>query len=108
MICSDRQTISGGKGASEILRISETGNYNMMNTKAELKQACQQLESVFMGYLLKTMRDAIPKSGFLEQGFAFQIAQSLHDEVLSEELSKTGCLGIADKLYDQLSSYLPD
>jgi flagellar protein FlgJ len=90
------------------VRIDGTGDYNIMNKRVELKQACQQFESVFTAYLLKAMRGSIPKSGFLEQSFGFQIAQSLHDEALSEELSKTGCLGIADILYEQLSSYLPE
>lgn len=32
----------------------------------KLRGACQEFESLFLSYLLKLMRDTIPKSGLLE------------------------------------------
>jgi flagellar protein FlgJ len=106
MKCWGRQIIYGDKGLYK-LRI-ETGAYQLIDKKAELKNACLQFESLFVGYLLKAMKNSIPKSGFLDQGFAFQMAQSMYDEALSEQLAKTGAFGVAERLYDQLSSYMSD
>ena len=36
------------------------------------------------------------------------MAQSMYDEALSEQLAKTGAFGVAERLYDQLSSYMSD
>lgn len=76
------------------------------DSKQQLKEVCRQFESVFINYLLQKMRDTVPKEGFFEQGISYDIIQSMHDEALAEELSKSGGMGLADQIYNQLSKYL--
>jgi flagellar protein FlgJ len=72
----------------------------------ELKKACQQFESIFINYLLQKMRETVSKNGFFEQGLSFDIVQSMHDQALAEELSKSGNLGLAEQIYSQMSKYV--
>ncbi|MDD4570083.1 MAG: rod-binding protein [Tepidanaerobacteraceae bacterium] len=76
------------------------------NNKQELKSACQQFESIFLNYMLKSMRDTIPDGGLFEKGVTFDIVQSMHDQALAEEISSSGGIGLAQQLYEQLSKYV--
>lgn len=84
--------------------------HNVENKKdsshEELKEACKQFEAIFLNYMLQKMRDTVPKSGFFDQGIAFDIVQSMHDEALTEELAKGQGIGLAQQLYKDLSKYL--
>ncbi|WP_273038836.1 rod-binding protein [Tepidanaerobacter syntrophicus] len=71
----------------------------------DLREVCQQFESIFLNYLLKSMRDTVPDGGMFKKGIAFDIVQSMHDSALSEEIAKSGGIGLAEQLYAQLSKY---
>ncbi len=71
--------------------------------KKELKKAAEQFESLFIYYMLKTMRKTIPKSGLFGKGLGDEIMQSMFDEKLSEEMALNTRLGIAEMVYQQLS-----
>ncbi|MEQ8173743.1 MAG: rod-binding protein [Syntrophomonadaceae bacterium] len=74
----------------------------------KLYQACQDLESVFVNTVMKTMRQSIQKGGLLGDSFAEETFQSMLDEEYSKQVSKTRTLGIADMLYKQLSRNITD
>lgn len=76
-----------------------------VKSKEELKKVCQEFEAIFLNQLLKSMRDTVPDSGFFHKGVSFNIIQSMHDEALADEISKSGGIGLAQQLYDQLSQY---
>lgn len=76
------------------------------NSREALKEVCREFEAIFMNYLLKKMRDTVPRNGFFEQGVSYDIIQSMHDEALSVELARGGGIGLADQLYTQLSKYI--
>ena len=69
---------------------------------AQLKEACLELESLFVYYLLKEMRATIPKSGFISGGKAEEIYTSMLDLQLARELSFRGGIGLSPLLIDQL------
>ena len=69
----------------------------------KLYEACQDLESVFVNTVVKTMRQSIQKSGLMGDSFAEETYQSMLDEEYSKQISQTKTLGIADMLYKQLS-----
>lgn len=71
----------------------------------DLKEVCRQFESIFLNYLLKSMRDTVPDGGMFKKGIASDIVQSMHDSALSEEIAKSGGIGLAEQLYAQLSKY---
>lgn len=79
---------------------------NESPNKQELKEACQQFESIFLNYMMKSMRATVPDGGLFEKGMTFDIIQSMHDEALTEEISQNGGIGLAQQLYEQLSKYV--
>jgi flagellar protein FlgJ len=68
-------------------------------TRAEALQAAQDFENIFLTHLLKTMRSAVPKVGFLQQTFASNTYQQMFDEELSSQLAHGKGLGLSEMLY---------
>lgn len=71
--------------------------------KDKLYSTCQELESVFLGKILESMRATISKSDFIEKSFASETFESMLYDKYAKEISKTGSVGIADIIYKQLS-----
>lgn len=69
----------------------------------DLKTACKELESLFIGQLLKEMRATVHKSGLMDGGQGEEIFTSIMDAELSKKMAENGGLGISDQLYAQLS-----
>ena len=70
---------------------------------AQALQAAQGFEQVFVQYLMKSMRKAVPDGGLLGNSFASGIYQGMFDEYLSEQAGKSSGLGIADVLYAEIA-----
>ena len=68
----------------------------------KLQAACQDMESLFLTYLLKEMRATVNKSGFISGGKAEEIFTSLLDVELSKKMSSAGGIGLAPLLLEQL------
>jgi peptidoglycan hydrolase FlgJ len=62
---------------------------------SKISEVCKEFESLFLNYLLKEMRAAIPKSGLWDGGEAEQIYTAMFDEKLSSELAQHGGIGLA-------------
>ncbi len=72
--------------------------------QAALKNASQQFEALFLQMVLKSMRDAIPKSGLLDSE-GQQMYTSLLDQQLSTSISRSGT-GLANVIAKQLGRYM--
>lgn len=72
--------------------------------QARLKEACHELESLFIGHLLREMRATVNKSGFLSGGRAEELYTSMLDGQLAKELSAKGGIGLVKLLLDDLES----
>jgi len=70
----------------------------------QLKEACSELESLFIYYLFKEMRATVPKSGFVSGGRAEDIYTSMLDFQLAKELSDKGGIGLSSLLLKQLDN----
>ena len=68
----------------------------------KLQAACQDMESLFLTYLLKEMRATINKSGFISGGKAEEIFTSMLDVELSKKMSDAGGIGLSSILLNQL------
>ena len=68
----------------------------------QLREACAELESLFINYLFKEMRATVPKTGFMSGGKAEEIYTSMLDMELAKELSKKGGMGLSELLARQL------
>ncbi|MHB1125287.1 MAG: flagellar assembly peptidoglycan hydrolase FlgJ [Ramlibacter sp.] len=65
-----------------------------------LRQVSRQFEALFMGMMLKSMRDATPASGLFD-GQHTRMYTSMLDQQLAQHLSGRG-LRLADAMYEQL------
>ena len=71
-------------------------------TDSELEKACQEMESIFLNFLLKEMRSTINKSGFISGGTAEKIYTGMLDTELSKVIAERGGIGLSRIMYDQL------
>lgn len=69
----------------------------------ELKQVCQEFESIMLNMMYKQMKATIVRSDLIERDAGTEIFESMQDENLMETVSKTGSFGLAESLYRQLS-----
>lgn len=69
----------------------------------ELKKACQQFEAIMLDMMYKQMKATVVKSDFVQKDAGRDIFESMLDESLVEEASKTGSFGLAESLFKQLS-----
>jgi len=71
-------------------------------TEERLKKACADFESIFISYMLKTMRRTIPQSG-LNDFPGKDIYTMLLDQKVAEDVAKRGGgLGLQEMLLRQL------
>jgi len=69
-----------------------------------LKVVAQQFESMFIGLIMKSMRDATDvMASDLENSYQTKFYRDMHDQQLSLSLSQSGGFGLADVLYEQIS-----
>jgi len=68
----------------------------------QLRDACVQMESLFIHHLIKEMRATIHKSGFISGGRAEEIYTSMLDAEMAVNISKTRGIGLAEMLLHQL------
>lgn len=72
-------------------------------TDAELRKACEELESVFLEQLLKEMRRTVPKDDLFSGGRGEDVFQSMFDQEIAKKMAGRGGIGLAEILVRQLS-----
>lgn len=68
----------------------------------KLRDACRQMESLFIHHLFKEMRATIHKSGFISGGRAEEIYTSMLDAEMAAKISARGGIGLSEMLMHQL------
>ena len=86
--------------------LSQSIKNDQQKKQAELKKAAKQFESLFLNYMLKSMRETVPKGGLFKEGIANDIYTSMFDSYLSEKASSHQSMGLANMIYKQLSGRL--
>jgi len=72
--------------------------------RARLKQACADMESLFLSHLLKNMRRTISESGLLPQAAGHDIYESMFDQEVAVSMSRPpGGLGLGRMIYAQMT-----
>jgi flagellar protein FlgJ len=72
-----------------------------------LVKASQDFESIFLNYMLKSMRATVPKSSlFGEDTQADDIFNSMKDEELAKRMSQAGGIGLAKIMVKQLEKHI--
>jgi Rod binding domain-containing protein len=78
-----------------------------VDQRAQLKQASHDLEAVFYGQLLQSMRDTVPDSGgMFEKSQGESMFTSMLDDQISKLASARSEHGLAESLYRQMSRHL--
>lgn len=72
----------------------------------KLRKATRQMESYFVGMLLKKMRPEAQKGGLFGEGSASATYRDMFDDSVAAEIGKRGSFGIADTLYREMSAHL--
>lgn len=67
-----------------------------------LRQACTQLEGLFLEQLMKSMRATIPEGGVIDGGVGEDVFSSLFDEHIARTAAERIDGSLADALYRQL------
>jgi len=68
----------------------------------KLKEASQEFEAYFINTLFKEMRKTIQDGGLVEKSQARTTFEGMLDEEMSKSISKTGGLGLADMIYNNM------
>ena len=74
--------------------------------QTKLRKACADFESLFLNYMLKSMRSSVPEGGITggsEEGRMFQF---MFDEKLADQIASSGGLGLGEILLQQLGNKL--
>jgi flagellar protein FlgJ len=96
-----------GMGSSPVMSLNSTKTLNSLtgpkvHTDAELKQVAQNFESIFIQMMLKEMRNSVEKSSLFGNSQATQFFESMKDDEMSKQLSKSGGIGLGNVIYQQL------
>lgn len=67
-------------------------------TRAQIKKVSEEFESIFLGIVLKSMRDTVGKSGLVDGGNAEDIYRSMLDEEYAAQMAEQRSTGIADNI----------
>ncbi len=85
----------------------QINNIPGLNEKKDVKgfeKAAREFEAYFVAYLLKKMRETVPKSGLLGPGAGGDVYTSLMDEKVAEGIAGGGGLGLTQLLIRQWTS----
>ena len=82
--------LNTGSTSKEVIRVSR------------IKKACVDVESIFVGSLIKAMRNSVPDDGFLEEAPGSDIYESIADQQFAEFLSQKAGLGLGRTLFWQM------
>lgn len=71
-------------------------------SQAKLESACSEFESIFITYMLKSMRTAFSEDGLLGNNNESKIIQSMYDENLALAMTKGEGMGLGKILFESL------
>jgi flagellar protein FlgJ len=79
--------------------------YENKDEKA-LKEVCKEFEGLLLNMVYKQMRATVGKSDLIPKAVGREIFESMLDDELVKEASKSRSYGLAEELYKQLSRTL--
>ncbi|EMO29785.1 rod-binding protein [Leptospira noguchii] len=75
--------------------------------RKKLYSASVEFESIFVKMMLNEMKKTVEKSGLIDGGYAEEIFEDMLYDEYSKNLSSNSSLGLAEQIYQSLSSNLP-
>jgi Rod binding domain-containing protein len=77
-------------------------------SRAKIEKASKEFEAILVNTLMKSMRNTIPKSDLMGEGFGNDIMEGMFDEELSRHIASSGNLGFGEMLYRNLLDRVSD
>ncbi len=71
--------------------------------KLKLQKAVREFESIFVGYMLKSMRNTVEKADNSPDGFGTDMLEGMFDVELARHISRNSNLGLAEMLYRKMT-----
>ena len=68
----------------------------------KLREACEGFEAMFLDIMFKEMRNTVPENTLFGQSHGEKIWHQMLDTELMQNVAKSGGVGIADMMYDNL------
>lgn len=68
----------------------------------ELLDVCYEMESIFVGQMLKTMRNTVMETDFFGKSMAKDIFNDMLYDEYAKLMAKSDAFGLARQIYDQL------
>lgn len=94
--------IVGNKTA--LPKASPTSNGMSAASKLKLQKAVKDFEAIFVNFMLKNMRNTVPKAdGEEEGGLGGDVMQGMFDLEISKHVSQSSSFGIGEMLYKQMT-----
>jgi flagellar protein FlgJ len=64
----------------------------------QLRQAAEELEGLFLGLLLKSMRGTVSEGGLFKEGTDSKMYKDMFDQEVGRSLARRGGIGLADMI----------
>ncbi len=75
--------------------------------KIAAKKVSKDFEAMFVGLMIKSMRDTVGKDSLTNGGHGEEVYRSLLDQEYSKAISENHSLGLADRIEKELLKSLP-
>jgi flagellar protein FlgJ len=69
---------------------------------SELLDVCYEMESIFVGQMLKSMRNTVNETDFFGKSMAKDIFSDMLYDEYAKAMAKSDAFGLARQIYDQL------
>ncbi len=73
-------------------------------TDARLRNVCADFESIYINYIMKTARKALPQNGLFGNSHESKIYKSMMDEQMAQSVARGRGIGLGQVLYEQLKA----
>jgi len=91
-------------GTMDVKTAEVSSDRNMKDVR--LRRVCGDFESVFINYILKSARKALPENGPFDNTNESKIYKSMMDEKMAVSMAKGRGVGLGRLLYEDLSQNL--
>ena len=80
----------------------DTSGISAEQESKRLREACEGFEAMFLDIMFKEMRKTVPENTLFGESQGEKIWHSMLDTELMQNVAKSGGVGIADMMYDNL------
>ncbi len=96
--------VEKARGFADELKAAQKNTLDDPEYRQKLKDACKGFESMFIQMMWKEMRRTVPEDSLFGESNGEKIFRDMLDTEMVDRMSDAGGLGLADVMYNQLTS----